>query len=145
MKVSEAANRVIDLSCRIREYYETELPKRFPNYPLLDREEDLDIEEQMAPPEKQELRDFLETLSEETLFQLMLIRHLGRGEFGVENLAEDYEKLKKKLENVEYAIFRMMVFNATIGGELRDGLDQLRKHNIDVDKLPLKKVRTRKR
>lgn len=145
MNLSEAANRVIDLSRRIHDYYEAELPKRFPNYPLLEREEDLDIEEQMAPPEKTELQDFLATLPEETLFQLMLIRYLGRGEFGTNDLAVNYEKLKKKLDDAEHAVFDMMVFDTTVGEELSDGLEKLRKDNINVDKLPLKKAKARKR
>lgn len=36
MNISEAVNKVIDLSGKIRDYYDAELPKRFPNYPLVD-------------------------------------------------------------------------------------------------------------
>jgi len=36
LKLSEVANKVINLAGKIREYYATELPKQHPNYPLVD-------------------------------------------------------------------------------------------------------------
>jgi hypothetical protein len=60
MNLSEAANRVIALASKVYDYYSTELPKRFPHYPV-------------------------------------------------------------------------------------DGLAELRKHNIDMDRMPVKKVKVRKR
>ena len=39
MNLSEAASRVIDLARKVREYYATELPKRYPHYPLVDLDE----------------------------------------------------------------------------------------------------------
>jgi hypothetical protein len=64
MSLSEAANRVIDLAGKIRDYYATELPKRHPNYPLVGP----DDETAPPPPEEKELRDFLETLSEDMIY-----------------------------------------------------------------------------
>ncbi len=43
------------------------------------------------------------------------------------------------------AVFEMMVFKGTLAEALNDGLEELRKHKINVDKLPLKKVKVRKR
>src|SRR5437667_3587565 len=90
MNLSDAAHKVIDLGHKVREYYDTELPKRHPNYPLVNPDE----ETAPPPPEEKELRDFLMTLSEEQIYQLMLILYLGRGDFGTDDLAGYYENAK---------------------------------------------------
>ena len=36
MKLHTAASKVIDLAKTVRDYWATELPKRHPNYPLVD-------------------------------------------------------------------------------------------------------------
>ncbi|HTU90782.1 MAG TPA: hypothetical protein VMF69_11955 [Gemmataceae bacterium] len=144
MNVSEAAKKVIDLSGKIRDYYEAELPKRYPNYPLVELE-DLETEDDFPPPEEKELNDFLATLPAETIYQLYLLRHLGRWEFGANDLAVNYERLKKMIGTAEQAVFEMMTFKATLADNLLEGLEELRKHNINTDKMPLKKAKARKR
>lgn len=140
MNVSEAANRVIDLSRKIRDYYETELPKRHPNYPLVGPGE----ETAPPPPEEKKLSDFLATLSDDTIYQLILIAEIGRGDFGTEDLAVNYESLKGMFGDSEQAVSEMMDI-APLADYLLDGLEELRKHNINVDKMPLKKMKVRKR
>ena len=92
MNLSEVISRVIDLSHKIREYYDIEYPKRYPTYPLV--YVDVDIDGPPPPPEEKELRDFLATLPEETMNQLILILNLGRSYFGTDDLAGNYEALK---------------------------------------------------
>ena len=58
MKLSEAANRVIELARKVRDYYAAELPKRHRHYPLVG----FDEETAPPPPEEKELRDFLTRL-----------------------------------------------------------------------------------
>jgi hypothetical protein len=140
MHLSEAANRVIDLASKVRAYYETELPKRFPNYPLIDP----DAESVPPPPEEIELRKFLTALPEETLTQLFLLMYLGRSDFGVDELAGYYADLKGTLGDPEQAASQL-IDKAPLADYLLDGLEELRKHNINVDKLPLKKIKVRKR
>lgn len=140
MTLSEAANRVIDLARKVREYYATELPKRHPHYPLVDPDE----ESASPPPEEKELMDLLTTLSEEMIYQLLLIMYLGRGDVGTNDLAEYYESLKSTLGDSGDAASLMMIHKATLADELSDGLEELRKHKINIDKMPLKRVKVRK-
>jgi hypothetical protein len=141
MTVSEAAHRVIDLARKVRDYYATELPKRHPNYPLVG----FDEESVLPPAEEKELRDYLATLSDETIYQLILIMYLGRGDLGTNDLEESYETLRGTIGDSEQAVSQMMIYKATLADELSDGLEELRKHKINADKIPLKKVKVRKR
>lgn len=141
MNLSEAANRVIELARKVHEYYAAELPKRYPNYPLVD----LDEENVPPPPEDRELRDFLASLSEDVIYQLILVMYLGRGDFGADDLAGYNEALKGTFGDPEHAVSQMMLYKATLADELSDGLEELRKHKINLDKVPLKKTKVRKR
>jgi hypothetical protein len=137
--LSKIANRVIDLAHRVREYYATELPKRHPDYPLIRQDE----ERVLPPPEEKELEKFLASLSEEQVYRLILIMYLGRGDFGIDELAGYYEALKGTFEDSRHAASQMMD-KAPLGDYLLDGLKELRSHNIDVDKMPLKRIKVRK-
>src|SRR5438552_14247475 len=97
-----------------------------------------------APPEEQQLRDFLSHLSDDMINQLTLIMYLGRGDFGTDDLAEEYETLKGTFGGPEHAAAQMLD-KAPLADYLLDGLEELRKHQINVDKMPLKKVKVRKR
>lgn len=145
MNLSEVVNKVIDLSGKIRDYYAVEMPKWFPNYPLVNRDDGVTEEDVPPPPEAKELSDFLASLPEETIYQLYLLWHLGRWVFGANELAENYERLKKQVETAEHAVFEMTTFEDTVGGNLLDALEELRQYKINVDKMPLKKSKTRKR
>jgi len=140
MNLSDAANRVIELARKVRDYYASELPKWHPNYPLVG----LDEESAPPPPEERELRDFLATLSDDMIYQLILVMYLGRGDFGTDDLAGYYEALKGTFGGPEHAVSQMMD-KAPLADYLSDGLEELRKHKINVDKMPLKKVKVRKR
>lgn len=137
--LSEAAQRVIDLARRVRTYYEAELPKRHPDYPLIRDDED----ETPPPPEERKLKDFLETLSDETIYQLLLIMHLGRRDFGTEDLAAPYDALKQTFKRPEIAVSQMLA-KAPLGDYLADGIEELHKHKINVDKMRLTKVKMKK-
>ena len=140
MNLSEAANRVIDLARKVREYYDTELPKRHPNYPLVG----LDEEDPPPPAEEEELRAFLATLPEEMIYRLILLMYLGRGDFAPDELAEYYESMKPPFGGPEHAVSQMMD-QAPLADYLLDGLEELRKQNINADRMPLKKGKVRKK
>src|SRR5438105_13714841 len=89
--LSGIAQRVIDLARKVREYYDAELPKRHPDYPLIHD----DDQSTPPPPEERELKGFLEALSDDMIYQLLLIMHLGRRDFGADDLAASYEALKE--------------------------------------------------
>ncbi len=140
MKLSEAASRVIDLARKVRDYYAAELPKRHPHYPLVG----LDEQSVLPPPQEKELRDFLSSLSEESVYQLMLVMYLGRGDFGTDDLAGCYHALKGTFGDQKHAASQMMD-KAPLADYLSDGLEELRKHHIDVDGMPLAGATVHKR
>jgi hypothetical protein len=140
MKLSEATNRVIDLADKVRAYYEREMPKWHPKYPLAYPGE----EDPPPPPEEKELREFLLSLPEDMIRQLILIMHLGREDFGADALATQYEELKGTYGDSEQTASHLASW-APLADQLLDGLEELRKHQIDVDKLPLEKVPVPKR
>ena len=139
MTLSEAAHKVIELGRTVHDYYDTELPKWHPNYPLVG----LDEVDPPAPPAEKELRAFLASLSKEMVYQLILIMYLGRGDYGTDDLALSYANLKIMFRSPDQAASRMMGY-APLAAYLSDGLEELRKHQIDVDKMPLKKIKLRK-
>src|SRR3954453_2166668 len=104
MNLSDAANRVIELARKVRDYYASELPKWHPNYPLVG----LDEESAPPPPEERQLRDFLATLSQDMIYQLLLVMYLGRGNFGTDDLAGYYEALHGTFGDPEHAASQMM-------------------------------------
>lgn len=132
MKFSETAQEVIARAETIRNYWETELPKRHPDYPLVHPVEDSGP----PPPEERDLKNFLASLSEDDIFKLALIMHLGRGDFGTDHLEEHYETLKETLENPDWAVAQIME-KASLADYLIDGLAELKRSNIDVDQLAL--------
>jgi hypothetical protein len=140
MKLSDVASKVVDLGDKIRDYYEKELPKAFRNYPLVSPGET----EPPPPPEEKKLRQFLSSLPDELLQQLIVIMQFGWLAFGPAELAERQEAMRAEFADREYAIARLMN-EPTLALQLMEGLDELRKHNIDVDNLPLKKIKVRKR
>jgi hypothetical protein len=139
MTLSAAAHKVIGLAREVHDYYDTELPKRHPNYPLVGPDE----ETAPSPPAERELRAFLASLSNEMVYQLLLVMYLGRADFGTDDLAGYYEELQA-YGDPGYAVSEMMD-QASLADDLSDGLEELGKHRIDVNKMPLKKAKLRKR
>src|SRR6266498_2659703 len=135
MKLSETAKEVIALAEAIRNYWDTELPKRHPDYPLVHPGEDSGP----PPPEAKKLRDLLASLPEDAIYQLALIMHLGRGDFGTEDLAGHYEALKRTFRKPDWAASQMME-KAPLADYLADGLAELKKSGIDVDRLTFTSV-----
>src|SRR4051812_43730431 len=126
MKVSEAANEVIALAEAIRKYWDVELPKRHPDYPFIKLGEN----DGPHPPEEEALRDLFSNLPEKTIYQLLLIMYLGRGDYSTDDLAGRYEDLRHKFEKPEWAVSQMME-KTPLAEYLRDGLDELMKSGID--------------
>ena len=139
MKLSEAAAIVITLAQVIRAYWDTELPKRHPDYPIIGVDEDLGP----PPPEEAKLKEFLASLPPEMLHQLLLIMYLGRGDFGTTDLAAQYEYLKSTFRNTDLAILQMMS-KAPLARYIASGLEKLKRSKINPDKLFATVSRTRK-
>jgi hypothetical protein len=138
MKLSEAASKVIELARKVREYYDAELPKWHPSYPLVGADDGI----APPPPEEKELKDFLATLSDEIVYQLLMLMDLGRGDIGTDHLADYYADPVNTLGDREHAASEMF-HQVALADQLLDGLEELRRHKINVDKMPLKKVKVR--
>jgi len=139
LTLSKAADKVIELARKIRDYYDSELPKWHPDYPVVDLME----EGPPPPPEEADLRAFLESLPKATIDRLILIMYLGRGDFGTDDLAGSYEYFKRMFRTPRDAA-RQMLEKTPLGDYLSDGMEELRKHGIDANRLPLGKVKLRK-
>jgi hypothetical protein len=130
----------IALAQKVCDYYEEEMPKYRPNYPL----EGPDDEEPPPPPEEAKLRTLLEGLPMETLEQLNLLMNLGRWTVTVDDLASHYEDWKGTFGTPGEAV-AWLIGEASLASYLENALDELRKHKINIDKLPLKQVPSRQR
>ncbi|WP_161967146.1 DUF3775 domain-containing protein [Fimbriiglobus ruber] len=84
----------------------------------------------------QALRNFLRSLSSESIYRLLLVMYLGRGDFGADDLPGSYVALKETFGKPEWAASQMME-KAPLAEYLSDGLLELARHRIPVDDLPL--------
>ncbi len=130
MTLSNTANEVIRLAERIREYWDVELPKRHPNYPIIDASEDSGP----PPPEEAQLRKLLDGLPADTIYELILLMYLGRGDIDTRDLAGDLQQMRDTFPKPAHAISQM-VGKVPLGEYLSDGLERLRNDGIDVDDL----------
>ena len=140
MKLSQVLPEVIRLSQAISDYWETELPKRHPNYPLVYPGEDSGP----PPPEEKTLRDLLDGLPEDALYKIALIMHLG---FRALRNGQACLGIPEGEGGVRAAGSRRLPDwqrRRSLGDELSDGLEILGKAGIDVDKMNFKAARTRK-
>jgi hypothetical protein len=132
MKTEVAATRAGALAKAIRDYWAAELPRRHPNYPLVDP----DADSGPPPPEEKELRQFLKRLSADTVYKLALIMYLGRGDFDTTDLPAEYQAIKAGFES-SAALIAQMLENAPLADYLEEGMAMLTSHGIDLDKLDL--------
>jgi len=135
MRLSQTAKKVIALATTIREYWETELPKRHPDYPLVHPGEDSG----RPPLQEKRLRDLLAKLPEDDVYKLALIMQLGRGDFGTDVLAEEYEALKETFGDRESATAQLLE-KASLADYLESGLAELKASGLDPDRLCVETV-----
>jgi hypothetical protein len=139
VKLSEVVKKVIKLATASREYWETELPKRHPDYPLANPGEDSGP----PPPEQVQLHEFLKELPDDTIYKLMLIVELGRSYLDMKDPARLFEEIKEEWEKPEWAI-AYLTESGPVDAYLERGWDKLKENRIDVDKLLPRPVRSRK-
>ncbi len=136
VRLSEVVQEVIRLAERIRVYWDTELPKRHPDYPIVNPGEDSGP----PPPEEAQLRKLLMKLPAEMIYKLVLIMYLGRDDFDTRDLAEQFREIKDDFPKSEWAVSQMMA-KAPLADYLIDGLAKLSQDQIDVDRIPRKSTR----
>lgn len=130
MQFTETATQIIDLASAAQNYWETELPKRHPNYPIVDLFEDSGP----PPPEEAALKELLERLPDEQVYKLLLVMYLGRGDFQADELAKQHDYLEERFRKREWAISQMRG-KAPLADYLTDGLAELKKNGIDLDQM----------
>jgi Protein of unknown function (DUF3775) len=139
MKLSKTAAKVIDIARQIQSYWNTELPKRHPNYPLISPGEDSGP----APPQQAKLKELLANLPIEEIHQLIFLMYLGRGDFGTNDLATNYSAVKRRFRRPESAISQM-AGKVPLADYLADGLAELRKIGVDLDHLTFASAKVEK-
>ena len=79
------------------------------------------------------------------IYQLLLLMYLGRQHFRADEFPSRYDARKETIGDRQEAVSQLMCYAVVLADQLHDGLEELRIHGLDVDKMPLKKVRVRKR
>ena len=130
MKLSETVQEVIRLGTASRAYWDRELPKSHPHYPVL-----RPGEPEVPPPgEEAQIRSLLKGLPEPQVYTLVLLAHLGRREFTADRLPTAYDNMKEAFPTKDIAIAEMAE-NANVGEDLTDALEELTQRRIDLDTL----------
>lgn len=131
MTVATAVTKTIPLARAIQDYWEAELPKRHPRYPLVDPNAD----DGPPPPETQQLRQLLEQLPEETLYKLGLIVSPGRARYDTTRLESRYHELHDEYD--VSSLIAWMLDNIHLADDLEYEMEILSDKGIDLDKLDL--------
>ena len=131
MTIATAVSKVMPLAMAIQNYWEKELPRRHPNYPLVDP----NVDDGPPPPETQLLREFLERLPEETLYRLGLIISPGRARFDTSRLESRYHELRDEYD--VSSCIAWVLDNIHLADDLEYGMEILSEKGIDLDKLDL--------
>ena len=135
MKLSEAVRKVIRLGDASRAYWDRELPRHHPHYPLIRAGED----SAPPPPEDAQIQTLLTGLPEDQLYAVALLTYVGRGDVTADRLIPAYRAIKESLPSKETAIAQI-TGQKTLGEYLADAIAEIQKRHIDLDRL--KFVRT---
>jgi hypothetical protein len=84
--------------------------------------------------EERRLRDFLEKQSASTIYMLLAITYLGRGDFEAKELLEQYRDMGDAFGNAQLAA-RQMFGMWTLPEFLENGMAKLARARVNVDKL----------
>jgi hypothetical protein len=130
VKLSEAVREVIRLGDASRAYWDRELPRRHPHYPIIRAGEDSGP----PPPEDAQIQALLESLPEDQLYALILLTYVGRGDFSADHLLPAYQTMKEMFPSRDMAIAQIIGFK-TLAEYLTDALEEIHKRRIDLDSL----------
>ena len=128
MTFSETAAEVIRLAAARRAYWNAELPKHHPDYPIIRPGE----RRPSPPPEEAQLTGLLASLPPEVIYKLILTMCLGRGDFDTTALGDEYGAMKTTFPEPKIAAV-LMNGKVPLDAYLRDGLDRLEQAGIDLD------------
>ncbi len=128
MTRTEALKELIRLGRRSRRYWERELPKCHPKWPLVQSGES----SAPPPPEDAEIQELLRSLREEDLYLLCLLMYVGRGDFDIDHLGPAYRKTRDAFPSREVAIDQM-VGRPELSEYLMDAWEEVQERRIDLD------------
>jgi Protein of unknown function (DUF3775) len=130
MKLSEAVREIIRLGDASRAYWDRELPKYHPHYPLIRADE-----EPVPPaPEDSQIQALLKSLPEDQLYALILLTYVGRGDFRADDLLPAYQAMKETFPSKDLAIAQM-TGEKTLAEYLTDAIEEIQKRHIDLDSI----------
>jgi hypothetical protein len=135
MKLSEAVREIIRLGDASRTYWDRELPKHHPRYPLIRAEE----VPASPPPEDSQIQSLLESLPEDQLYALILLTYVGRGDFRVDDILPAFHTMKETFPSKNLAIAQMMGEKA-LAEYLTDAMEEIQKRHIEPDSIKFDRV-----
>ena len=130
MKLSEVVREVIRLGDASRAYWDRELPKHHPHYPVILAGE----HSAPPPPEDAQIQAILESLPEDQLYAMTLLTYVGRGDFTADRLIPAYQTIREMIPSKELAIAQIMG-QKTLADYLTDAMAEIQKQHIDLDSL----------
>jgi hypothetical protein len=130
MKLSEVMREVIRLGDASRAYWDRELPKHHPHFPVILAGEDSGP----PPPEDAQIQALLKSLPEDQLYALLLLTYVGRGDFRADDLSSGYQAMKEIFPSADLAIAQI-TGNKTVAEYLTDAMDEIHRRRIDLDRL----------
>ena len=129
MKLSAIIDRVCALADAIGAHQDAERRKRCPTYPFCDLMADLGP----PPPQEQELQDFLTSLSPGTLYALVVLLYLGRGDIEpADDLLAEYERASNLCHQPAQAV-EGLLSKVSLASSLRAGVEKLARAGRDGD------------
>jgi hypothetical protein len=130
MKLSEVVREVIRLGDASRAYWDRELPKHHPHYPVIRAGE----KSPPGPPEDAQIQALLKSLPEDQLYALILLTYLGRGDFSVDHLLSAYQTMKEIFPSRDLVIAQI-TGKETLSEYLTDAIEEIQKRRLDLDSL----------
>jgi hypothetical protein len=128
MKLSEAVREIIRLGDASRAYWDRELPRHHPHYPMVRAGEDSGP----PPSEDAQIQELMKSLPEDQLYALILLMYVGRGDFSADHLPSAYQTMKDTFPSKDLAIAQM-TGKGTLAEYLTDAMAEIQKRNIDLD------------
>jgi Protein of unknown function (DUF3775) len=130
MKLSEVVQELIRLGDASQAYWDTELPRHHPHYPVILAEE----RPAPPPPEDAHIQALLKSLPEDQRYAVTLLSYMGRGDFTADRFIPAYRTIKEILPSKELAIAQVTGQKA-LGEYLTDAMAEIQKRHINLDSL----------
>ena len=128
MKTSEVVQELIRLGDASRAYWDKELPKHHPHYPVIRAGE----ASAPPPPEDAQIAALLKRLPEEQLYLVLLLIYVGRGDYSADRLVPAYQTIKEAFPSSDLAIAQIGG-HPTLAEYLADAMEELHKRHVDLD------------